>query len=79
VAYCWNHSSWRRRGWWWLDWIFGGRSFAAEVQSFHEFVFGGRRRLRPSIDFPNVIYRDDVEQEKVVEGEELLVEFFEGT
>jgi len=49
------------------------------VQSFHEFVFGGRRRLRPSIDFPNVIYRDDVEQEKVVEGEQLLVEFFEGT
>jgi len=49
------------------------------VQSFHEFVFEGRRRLRPSIDFPNVIYRDDVEQEKVVEGEELLVEFFEGT
>ena len=32
--------------------------------------------MRPSIDFPNVIYRDDVEQEKVEEGEQLLVEFF---
>ena len=41
MAYCWNHRSWRRRGWWWPDWIFGGRSFAAEVQSFHELVFGG--------------------------------------
>ena len=35
--------------------------------------------MRPSTDFPIVIYRDDVEQEKVEEGEELMVEFFEGT
>lgn len=35
--------------------------------------------MRPSTDFPIVIYRDDVEQEKVAEGEQLLVEFFEGT
>jgi len=49
------------------------------VQSFHELVFGGRRRRRSSIDFPIVIYLDDVEQEKVEEGEQLLVEFFEGT
>jgi len=26
-----------------------------------------------------VIYRDDVEQEKVEEGEELMMDFFEGT
>ena len=49
------------------------------MQSFHEFVFEGRRRLRSSLDFPIVIYLDDVEQEKVEEGEQLLVEFFEGT
>ena len=34
--------------------------------------------MRPSTDFPIVIYRDDVEQEKVAEGEQLLVEFFRG-
>jgi hypothetical protein len=39
----------------------------------------GRRRMRSSLDFPIVIYLDDVEQEKVEEGEQLLVEFFEGT
>lgn len=50
------------------------------MQSFHELVFGGQRRvMRPSTDFPIVIYRDDVEQKKVAEGEQLLVEFFEGT
>ena len=51
------------------------------MQSFHELVFGedGGGRMRPSIDFTNVIYLDDVEQEKVEEGEQLLVEFFEGT
>jgi len=35
--------------------------------------------MRSSLDFPIVIYLDDVEQEKVEEGEQWLVEFFEGT
>ena len=61
-----------------LDFLEGG-VLRQRCKVSMSWFLGGRRRLRPSIDFPNVIYRDDVEQEKVEEGEQLLVEFFEGT
>ena len=62
-----------------LDFLEGGVLRQRCKVSMSWFLGGRRRMRRPSTDFPIVIYLDDVEQEKVEEGEQLLVEFFEGT